>query len=493
MGLFGGILSITKIIILFLLLFVLINPASATWWNDSWNYRVDNSITNGSRSYQISLNISNTTGMNNATHIFCNGNCNSNFTDIRFTLDNITVLPYWIENNTTGKVWVNVTVNGTVNMYYGNTDALSKSSLLNTSATTEYGANPTANLDTGSTNSYANSFTATSNMKVVSMSINTSSGVGKSVRLGLYSDTGSNIPNTLLASSVLTGFTIGWVELFLQAKVNLTNGTKYWNALYSQSGAYFYYKAGTSSYTNSLFPTSWSQTGTIPSEFNYKLTYFKWVAIEPAWSTWGAQQPQPFSFCSNPTSSSTTTNSVILTCDLVNGTGVTWFQYGGASGAYKFRSDYQIVSGDFSTTISGLPLQAGGTYYYQGLLLSNGVTYISSQGSFTLPKVGQITDYDFDKHTEELAYNGLNISATAIVIPAAYTDIVGSIFWGIVFGFIFVMIWLRQEDITIPALVGLLIGASLWALMPPEWVSLAYSLTIVSFGGLMYSLIKNKS
>jgi len=95
-----------------------------TWWNSSWNYRIDSYIVNGSRPYQILLNVSNASGTNNATTVFCNGHCNKNFTDVRFTLDNTTILPYWIEDNNTGKMWVNVTANGTVNMYYGNTEAL---------------------------------------------------------------------------------------------------------------------------------------------------------------------------------------------------------------------------------------------------------------------------------------------------------------------------------------------------------------------------------
>jgi len=100
-----------------------------TWWNNSWTYRVDNTIPNGSRPHQISLNISNTTGINNATTIYCNGKCNINFTDIRFTLDNTTTLPYWIENTTITptKIWVNLTANGTVNMFYGNPTATTTS------------------------------------------------------------------------------------------------------------------------------------------------------------------------------------------------------------------------------------------------------------------------------------------------------------------------------------------------------------------------------
>lgn len=113
-----------------------ISAPQMTWWNNSWNYSTYNLIPNGSRPYQISLNISNSTGTNNATHVFCNGNCNIGFKDIRFTLDNTTLLPYWIDYKNYGKVWVNLTANGTVNMYYGNIDIID--SLSNNATTFDF-------------------------------------------------------------------------------------------------------------------------------------------------------------------------------------------------------------------------------------------------------------------------------------------------------------------------------------------------------------------
>lgn len=195
-----------------------------------------------------------------------------------------------------------------------------------------------------------------------------------------------------------------------------------------------------------------------------------------------------------PTTSAITTNSVTITC-IVNATSASsaWISYGGYPGFYKFRTDTRTVTGNFTQTITGIPLIAGSTNYYKGYITnSTGASNSSVEGNFTLPLVTQITDYNFNVHTEELAYNGLNISQTAITIPSVYTDVVGSIFWGIIFGFIFVAIWIRQEDVSIPSLLGLLIGAVLLPTLPAEWVSLAYSLTIISFAGIMYSLIKSK-
>jgi len=104
-----------------------IDDVLMTWWNTTWDYRIDNTISDGVRPYQFSLNLMNTIGLNNnRTHVFLNGHSNINFTDIRFTLNNTNALSYWIEKET-GRIWVNVTANGTVNLYYGNPSAIDSS------------------------------------------------------------------------------------------------------------------------------------------------------------------------------------------------------------------------------------------------------------------------------------------------------------------------------------------------------------------------------
>jgi len=105
------------------------------WWNSAWQYRIDNPLPNGVRPYQLSLTLSNSAGTNTATHIFLNGHAKSDFSDIRFTLNNAIELPYWIESAATGKVWVRVPDNGIVNIYYGNPSA---SSLSNGKSTFEF-------------------------------------------------------------------------------------------------------------------------------------------------------------------------------------------------------------------------------------------------------------------------------------------------------------------------------------------------------------------
>ena len=96
-----------------------------TWWNVSWQYRVSNTLNNvpnGGRTYRLMIHSG--SGENTATDVFLNGHSQSDFDDIRFVLNDTTELNYWIVDNTTDpiKVYVKVTGNGTVNLYYGNPD-----------------------------------------------------------------------------------------------------------------------------------------------------------------------------------------------------------------------------------------------------------------------------------------------------------------------------------------------------------------------------------
>lgn len=104
-----------------------------------------------------------------------------------------------------------------------------------------------------------------------------------------------------------------------------------------------------------------------------------------------------------------------------------------------------------------------------------------------------IPDYGLNNSFNNFTNSSLDpVNMTAVAV-SPYTAIMGSIFYGLLFSMIFGMIWMRQEDVTMPAFLGLIIGASLWGLMPADWTSMAMSLTVVSFAGLMYSLIKGRN
>jgi len=105
--------------------FMDIEDERLSWWNVSWQYRINSTLNNvPSGGYTYQLRVHSGSGTNTKTDVYLNGHGVSNFKDIRFTLDDTTELDYWIEDNSTDpvRVYVDVPTNGTVYMYYGNPD-----------------------------------------------------------------------------------------------------------------------------------------------------------------------------------------------------------------------------------------------------------------------------------------------------------------------------------------------------------------------------------
>lgn len=173
---------------------------------------------------------------------------------------------------------------------------------------------------------------------------------------------------------------------------------------------------------------------------------------------------------------------------------IVWFEYSSNSNNYIYKTANQTLTGDgaFTFVLTGMPLISGTTFYYRAVGCEAAGCSRGTQVSFTTSALTDIQDYNFDAHFSNLTESELNVTNMSRVGASPYTDKLGAIFWGVLYSLIFAMIWMRQEDITIPALLGLIIGGYLWASMPSDWTSMAMSLTVISFAGLMYSILKGR-
>lgn len=104
--------------------------------------------------------------------------------------------------------------------------------------------------------------------------------------------------------------------------------------------------------------------------------------------------------------------------------------------------------------------------------------------------VTPIPDYDFDKHFTNLSQSNFSLDNMTTLGAATYEDKMGAIFWGVLFALIFGVMWITTEDITIPSIIGMLIGGSIWSLFPADWVPVAMSLFVVSMAGLIFAYLK---
>ena len=96
--------------------------ASAAWWDSDWDYYKTIEVADKIESYQMKILIDYDDDYGG--NVSCEGNCNANFSDIRFVYNNATELPYWIENTTSASqstFWVNNSGNySSFEMFYGN-------------------------------------------------------------------------------------------------------------------------------------------------------------------------------------------------------------------------------------------------------------------------------------------------------------------------------------------------------------------------------------
>ena len=81
--------------------------------------------------------------------------------------------------------------------------------------------------------------------------------------------------------------------------------------------------------------------------------------------------------------------------------------------------------------------------------------------------------------------------AESTVTP--YTNIVGNLFFVIFFGIFFLMLWLRQENIMIPSVIGIIAGSALLGFAPAEFHLPAILFVSFSIFGVIYSLLKERS
>ncbi len=102
--------------------------------------------------------------------------------------------------------------------------------------------------------------------------------------------------------------------------------------------------------------------------------------------------------------------------------------------------------------------------------------------------------------TLEAAMGGFNVSnptdiswltifATA---AGSYTAILGNIAFVIIFAIPFVMMWILQRNLTLPGVVGIILGGFIIARLPAEYHLVAVAFISLSIVAVIYSLLKER-
>ena len=103
--------------------------------------------------------------------------------------------------------------------------------------------------------------------------------------------------------------------------------------------------------------------------------------------------------------------------------------------------------------------------------------------------------FEDDDYSEpyNTAFGNGTFSFTAIYegVQAVYNAVIpAGLFYLFMFALVFGGIWIKQGDVTIPALLGMVAAPLLWSYIPLEYQYVCYWLFIVSIGGLIASIFK---
>ena len=144
--------------------------------------------------------------------------------------------------------------------------------------------------------------------------------------------------------------------------------------------------------------------------------------------------------------------------------------------------------GNGTYTITATFLKVNTTYYVKACDNEN----CSDVVSVNVSKEEKLLEQNFTSQFNTLMQGGnlLNISKLGEAIPSVYTSLLTDMFWAMFFGVIFLAYWIRQENVMLPSIVGMISGVAMIGMLPPSAQHIAYILLVISIAGTLYTIIK---
>lgn len=76
--------------------------------------------------------------------------------------------------------------------------------------------------------------------------------------------------------------------------------------------------------------------------------------------------------------------------------------------------------------------------------------------------------------------------------PYTNINIIGNFFYLIIWALIFVMMWINQGKITLPAVLGMIIGAAVLAMLPAQYQLVAQAMVAIGFFAVLYVFFRER-
>jgi PKD repeat protein len=315
----------------------------------------------------------------------------------------------------------------------------------------------------------------------VSLTVTNSYGTNSLTKTGYITITPGLIPVAAFSASPTNTYVMGTV-VFTDASTN-TPTSWLWDfgdgsQSTSQNPSYAYSAAGT--YTVSLTATNVYGSDT--------MTKTGYITISGPVPT-----TPPTGYVITETATGVSNNTVTMNGYTSSGSYKYYFEYGYSPGVYSYATAQTTGTdpgGNFSETVSGIPLLADETYYYRAVINENDHYVNGNELSYTLTQSAPVDVYpEFKSRGENLINANWDFDTLLTVIPSPFVDLMGAIFYGIIIGGAFIVLWARTKKIIIPSLFGIISGAVLFNILPPQWVVFGSALFYVSIGGFLYGII----
>jgi len=108
--------------------------------------------------------------------------------------------------------------------------------------------------------------------------------------------------------------------------------------------------------------------------------------------------------------------------------------------------------------------------------------------------------YNFTKATSNVSYTKVagydNFSSNmswgnfTAMIEAPYFNVVGNIFYFLVLGIPLFMLWMRQDSVLMPVIIGFIIGIAGWNYLPIEYHAVSVLFLGLSIAGILFGIFK---
>lgn len=185
-----------------------------------------------------------------------------------------------------------------------------------------------------------------------------------------------------------------------------------------------------------------------------------------------------------------------------------WFEYGATSNINdagnwysSMRTKSQTVTGTFTARVCGAPFLPGKPYSVRAAggsgNLSDTIT-ISTPQNFTMPTITPIPTTTYIVYSDaffDAADNQDFGGAFTTVLESVFTDNLAGLellFFGIIFGLIFMNIGIKQDSVIMPLLLLIAVGSMLSGLLPAELFVIIEAFAIVAFAGTAYWIYKRR-